>query len=126
MNANYRNDEHEEIGDGWVLTCRSGDNGPLRLSDVTLCRDNRVCQVIGSENLFTPVLVSDDRMPSSCYLDANYNGNDLVYSVLDDIRDLLVNAQKFGSWICTDITCIHHLHSMAFHLQMHQVAQSIP
>ena len=91
--------ERREIGDGWVLTCRSGDNGPLKLSDVTLCRDNMVCQVIGSENLFTPVLASDERMSSSSYLETNYNANDVVYSVLDDIRELLVNAQKFGTCI---------------------------
>ena len=75
-----------------MITCRTSDGAALRLSEVSLCRDNMVCQVIGSENLFSPVLASDE-------LNTNYNDKDEVYSVLDDIKELLLNAQKFGSWI---------------------------
>ena len=36
--------EKRDLGDGWVLTCRGEDGGDLRLSDVSIKRENLTCQ----------------------------------------------------------------------------------
>jgi hypothetical protein len=90
---------------GWVLTCRGVDGGDLRLSDVNIRRKNLVCRVMG-DAIYFPMFSDDDtefaspatsfdedlapprRAPSGC----------IEESVLDDIRDMLMQAQRYGCW----------------------------
>jgi hypothetical protein len=38
--------EKRDLVEGWVLTCRGEDGGDLTLSDVTVKRENLVCQIM--------------------------------------------------------------------------------
>jgi hypothetical protein len=90
---------------GWMLTCRGEDGGDLTLSDVSIRRENLICQVMGGDSIFFPMFGDDDadagsvggssvagaapgEAPSGC----------VEESVLDDIRDMLLQAQKHGCW----------------------------
>lgn len=47
--------ERREIGEGWVLTCRDMDGQDLRLSDVQVNQENLVCEVLGGDNILSPM-----------------------------------------------------------------------
>ncbi|KAL7550468.1 hypothetical protein ACHAWF_013694, partial [Thalassiosira exigua] len=95
--------ERRELQDGWVLTCRSKDGGDLRLSDLSVLRENLHLSVMGSANVFQPLSGKDyigsprHKSPPSC-------GSDLTDDeeedcVLDEIKELIVSAQSHGAWI---------------------------
>lgn len=96
--------ERIDVSDGWVLTCRDKDGGHLSLSDIVWSKENLVCRILGSGNLFASgeslsPSISEGIMPYS-------NEESLVeeeqeieeVSILDHIKELLLNAQKHGCW----------------------------
>jgi hypothetical protein len=99
--------EKRELMDGWVLTCRGEDGGDLTLSDVSVKKENLVCQILGGDALFFPmfgddmeeeiVSVSDEAM-----VHTNRRGKVssavIEESVLDSIREMLLQAERFGCW----------------------------
>lgn len=89
---------------GWVLTCRGGDGGDLRLSDVSIQRKNLVCKIMG-DTVFFPMFSDDDNDlvnntgPSITAATPRESPSGfLEESVLDDIRELLLQARKHGAW----------------------------
>ena len=100
--------EKRDLGDGWVLTCRGEDGADLTLSDVNIKRENLTCQVMGGDTIFFPMLGSEDAeaeedtksMTSSAAPPAPPARDHSVEesSILDHIRDLLLQAQKYGCW----------------------------
>jgi len=99
--------ERRDLGDGWVFTCRGEDGGDLTLSDVTVERENLICKVLGGDSIFFPVLVpsigevtNNDSLlsePSVENSPRSAPGNTEI-SILDQIRELLLNAQLHGCW----------------------------
>ena len=94
--------ERRDLGDGWVLTCRGEDGGDLTLSDVKIQRENLVCRILGGDSLFFPMFSDDDLEIASTVSTASApvrkiesDGED---SILDHIRVLLLQAQKYGCW----------------------------
>lgn len=105
--------EKRELGDGWVLSCHGSDGGGLTLTDVTIRRENLVCQIMGGDTLFFPMFNDNNE---NLYHDSNTesfpepteslsscNANIRCEkaeeeSILDHIRILLLNAQKYGCW----------------------------
>jgi len=89
---------------GWVLTCRGEDGGDLALTDVTIRRENLVCQVLGGESIFFPVDDGDDAASTSSQahddlglqLTPPEEGGE--ESILDDIKAMLTQAQSHGCW----------------------------
>ncbi|KAL7560709.1 hypothetical protein ACA910_021439 [Epithemia clementina (nom. ined.)] len=113
--------EKRELMEGWVLTCRGEDGGDLTLSDVKVQRENLVCQILGGDALFFPMFGGSDsndngsssetvahRSPlsspshvASAGTGSNNRSSGGVVeelSVLDHIRDLLLQAQNYGCW----------------------------
>eukprot|EP00934_Nitzschia_sp_Nitz4_P008332 Nitzschia sp. Nitz4//scaffold43_size134323//59252//64701//NITZ4_003299-RA/size134323-processed-gene-0.11-mRNA-1//1//CDS//3329551948//8322//frame0 len=96
--------EKRDLAEGWMLTCRGADGGDLTLTDLSIKRENLTCQVMGGDTLFFPMLgnhedecKSDISEPASAY---NPPVQETVgeTSVLDHIRDLILNAQLHGCW----------------------------
>jgi hypothetical protein len=100
--------EKRELSDGWVLSCHGEDGGGLTLTDVTIKRENLVCQVMGGDTLFFPMFsetepdsVARPPVPKAEAEAACTNGkmeDDGEESILDHIKLLIVNAQQHGCW----------------------------
>jgi hypothetical protein len=100
--------EHRELGDGWVISCHSETGGDLTLSDVNIKRENLTCQVMGGETIFFPMFAGDDSLDSEpgeveiVLLDELRQPLSPLHpresSILDHIRELLINAQQNGCW----------------------------
>jgi len=99
--------ERRELQDGWVLTCRGKDGGDLRLSDISVKRDNLVCKVVGSDNVFSAIRMkhkpqiittSPKSMHSATFESDTTVSADDAESVLDEIRELILSAQSHGCW----------------------------
>ena len=124
--------ERREIGEGWVLTCRDMDGQDLRLSDVQVNQENLVCEVLGGDNILSPMFELKKRkrdaaaggstetapneisspVHSAGEGGAAEDGDDVStndeesdeedeeerVSVLNDIADLIRNAQLHGCW----------------------------
>jgi len=97
--------ERRELQDGWVLTCLSKDGGDLRLSDLSVLRENLLLSVLGSDNVFHPLSGEDNYIGSprkkssdsgSFYLTDDEEEEE---SVLDEVRELILSAQTHGAWI---------------------------
>lgn len=97
--------EKRDLMEGWVLTCRGEDGGDLTLSDVSVKKENLVCQIMGGDALFFPMfgddvdddqILSDDDMGDSPR--NKVSSTVIEESVLDHIREMLVQAQRFGCW----------------------------
>jgi len=86
--------ERREI-EGFLLTCRGKDGRDLSLSNVKIKREHMICQVMGSENLLSPMTPVDSmnsvhsKIPSESHV---------KNSVLDDVKQLLLSAQAHGCW----------------------------
>ena len=99
--------ERRDLGDGWVLTCHGEDGGGLTLSDVSIKRENLVCQVMGGDTLFFPMFAAEEtdsgpvaRGISTCS-DGAFplaSSTEEEESILDHIRVLILNAQHHGCW----------------------------
>ena len=85
--------ERRDIGEGWVLTCRGENGDDLRLSDVSVEKENLICIVLGSGNLLSPVMEHIQELksidPHFCTqndktIDPDENG-DIEVSVLDHV-----------------------------------------
>ncbi|KAL9189680.1 hypothetical protein ACHAXT_009355 [Thalassiosira profunda] len=99
--------ERVELQDGWVLTCRSKDGGDLRLSDLSVLRENLHLSVLGSENVFVPLrgkgYIGSPRNQSLAGVAV---GSELEEeeeegheeAVLDEIRELILSAKEHGAW----------------------------
>lgn len=99
--------ERRELQDGWVLTCRGKDGGDLRLSDISVKRDNLVCKVVGSDNVFSAIRMkhkpqiittSPKSMHSATFESDTTVSTNVAESVLDEIRELILSAQSHGCW----------------------------
>jgi hypothetical protein len=95
--------EKRELGEGWVLSCHGEDGGDLTLSDVKIKRENLVCQIMGGDALFFPMFGDDDTdlvsAGSSAVNSPGHSSNGCnEESILDHIRDLLLQAQHHGCW----------------------------
>ena len=97
--------EKRDLMEGWVLTCRGEDGGDLTLSDVSVKKENLVCQIMGGDALFFPMFgddVDDDEILSDEDMgDSPRNkvsSTVIEESVLDHIREMLLQAQRFGCW----------------------------
>ena len=102
--------ERRELQDGWVLTCRSKEGGDLRLSDISVKRENLVCQVVGSDNVFAGIQVKDKYMTDKYISTSPTNLHSATFdnefsvasedeeSVLDEVRELILSAQSHGCW----------------------------
>ena len=97
--------DQRDLGDNWVITCRSESGGDLKLSDVCIKRENLICRVMGSETIVLPsfprkdrehvdefeIVLKEDRIRASQYDEAEV-------SIVHQIRELLLNAQRYGCW----------------------------
>jgi hypothetical protein len=104
--------EKRELGDGWILSCHGIDGGGLTLTDVTIRRDNLVCQIMGGDTLFFPMFTDNNECVhndsisvafstpteslSTCTTHVRYENEE--ESILDHIKVLILNAQKYGCW----------------------------
>jgi hypothetical protein len=95
--------EKRDLGDGWVLTCHGPDGGGLTLTNVTIKRENLVCQVMGGDTLFFPMFSNEDIESKSsepvvpAAVDQKSQSRE-EESILDHIKILLENAQRHGCW----------------------------
>lgn len=84
------------------MTCRGEDGGDLSLSDVNIRRENLVCQVMGGESIFFPMFgdnedatsVTESMVPQETHTSGGY----IEESILDEIRELILQAQRHGCW----------------------------
>lgn len=119
--------EKRDLADGWVLTCRGEDGGDLTLTDLVVKRENLVCQgmlcfenvitsrkqyvlspnlhciVLGGDSIFFPMLRSDGgdaKVECKSTASVSKSGGDSVAesSILDHIREMILQAQKYGCW----------------------------
>ena len=96
--------EKRDLMEGWVLTCRGEDGGDLTLSDVSVKKENLVCQIMGGDALFFPMFgddMEDDVVSDDGIVDNPHRGVSstvIEESVLDNIREMLLQAQRFGCW----------------------------
>jgi hypothetical protein len=97
--------EKRDLGEGWVLTCHGKEGGDLTLTDVTIKRENLVCQILGGDTLFFPMFIEDDQCSPRfhSYDETATFSTGLASpleeeSVLDHIRQLILNAQQSGCW----------------------------
>jgi len=95
--------ERRDLGEGWGLTCRSEDGGDLQLSDVKLKRENLTCQVLG--DTLSMLGGSGEGSNGAAYASGSaYHRNaetyasEVEFSVLDQIRELILRAQENGAW----------------------------
>lgn len=85
------------------MSCHGEDGGDLTLSDVRIKRENLVCQIMGGDALFFPMFGDDDtdltpvgsHVGHSPGLGSNGCNEE---SILDHVRDLLLQAQQHGCW----------------------------
>lgn len=98
--------EKRELQDGWVLTCRGADGGDLRLSDINVKRENLLCRVLGSENVFKPLGKNDYiGSPKKVIPDLSFDNTSIElsdeeeYCVLDEVRDMITSAQSHECWV---------------------------
>lgn len=110
--------ERLPLQDGWVLTCRSKDGGDLRLSDLSVLRENLLLQVLGGENnVFhasksSKEFIGSPGKKSPVTVDSDLTDEDEEEeSVLDEIRDLILSAQTHGSWMAgvgglREVSCV--------------------
>jgi len=97
--------ERRELQDGWVLTCRSKNGGDLRLSDLSVLRENLHLSVLGSDNVFRPsngevnYIGSPRSNPTASICSDLTDDEEEDDSVLDEVRELIVSAQTHGAWI---------------------------
>lgn len=89
--------ERRELGEGWVLTCRGENGGDLKLSDVSVKKENMVCQITGSDNVFFPMF-GDEMSSVASTFESNSGMGKEESSILDHIRELLLSAQSHGCW----------------------------
>jgi len=96
------------LQDGWVLTCRSKDGGDLRLSDVSVLRENLLLHVLGGDNVFQPLsglsgkadyIGSPRSDNASISLCSDPSNDEEEESVLDEVRELILSAQSYGAWV---------------------------
>jgi hypothetical protein len=83
------------------LTCRGEDGGDLTLSDVNIKRENLVCQIMGGDTIFFPMFSDDDTDSiSGNSMSSAIDDRDMYVeeSVLDEVKELILQAQKFGCW----------------------------
>lgn len=97
--------EKRELSDGWVLTCRGSSGGDLRLSDINVKRENLLCRVLGSDNVFQSH-GRDDYIgsPKKVIPDSSFDSHesedvDDEGCVLDEVREMIISAQNYGCWI---------------------------
>ena len=98
--------EKRELGDGWVLSCHGADGGGITLTDVTIRRENLVCQIMGGDTLFpmfTDIESSRTFTPDTVVTESDSACNTILRyeneeSILDHIKVLILNAQKYGCW----------------------------
>lgn len=100
--------EKRELSDGWVLSCHGEDGGGLTLTDVTITRENLVCQIMGGVTLFFPMFAENEPENATRILvpkldaeimDIEKTNVELEEeSVLDHIKLLITNAQQHGCW----------------------------
>ena len=95
--------ERRELQDGWVLTCRSKDGGDLRLSDLSVLRENLLVSILGGENVFHTSsgkeFIGSPRKKLPVTFDTELTDDeDEDDSVLDEIRDMILSSQDHGSW----------------------------
>jgi len=98
--------ERRELQDGWVLTCRSKDGGDLRLSDLSVLRENMLLSVFGSDNVFhslseEPYKYAGSPRNSAIPLSVSSDLTDDAEgeeSVLDEVRELILSAKLHGAW----------------------------
>ena len=91
--------DKRDLGDGWVLSCNGKEGGDLTLTDVTIRRENVVCQILGGDTLFFPMF--DDANGQDNHGDMTAKSQKAKEDedcVLHHIRALLVNAQGEGVW----------------------------
>ncbi|KAL7542915.1 hypothetical protein ACHAXR_012357 [Thalassiosira sp. AJA248-18] len=107
--------ERRELQDGWVLTCRSKDGGDLRLSDLSVLRENLLLSVLGGENVFHPSsgkeFIGSPGKKSPVTVDSDLTDDEEEEeSVIDDIREMILSSQAHGSWIAGvgDLKEPHH------------------
>jgi len=96
--------ERRELKDGWVLTCRSKDGGDLRLSDLSVLRENLLLSVLGSENVFHPLsgqanYIGSPRKGPPVSVGSDLDDEEEEESVIDEVNDLILSAQTHGAWI---------------------------
>eukprot|EP00559_Dactyliosolen_fragilissimus_P009165 CAMPEP_0184872842 /NCGR_PEP_ID=MMETSP0580-20130426/41515_1 /TAXON_ID=1118495 /ORGANISM="Dactyliosolen fragilissimus" /LENGTH=968 /DNA_ID=CAMNT_0027375689 /DNA_START=1061 /DNA_END=3967 /DNA_ORIENTATION=- len=98
--------EKRDIGEGWVITCRSKLGDDLTLSSVSVNKENLVCQVLGSDNVLSHGFCDEQPDDQICL---NYSINNPIsfcsddngsieVSILDHIGELIKNAQTYGCW----------------------------
>jgi hypothetical protein len=99
--------EKRELGDGWVLSCHGVDGGGLTLTDVTIRRENLVCQIMGGDTLFFPMFTDTENVASDVTIptESTSGGTTDIHfatneeeSILHHIKILVLNAQKHGCW----------------------------
>jgi hypothetical protein len=95
--------EKRDLGEGWVLTCHGEDGGDLTLSDVKIKRENLVCQIMGGDTLFFPMFENDETEIGSAGSSVAQSpihggGGSSEESILDHVRELILQAQKYGCW----------------------------
>ena len=95
--------ERRELEGGWVLTCRGKQGGDLRLSDISMDRENLLCYVLGSdENVLQPLANTLPRAAPVSMSTSFETDTDVVSvddSVLEEVRELIVSAQQYNNWV---------------------------
>lgn len=96
--------ERRDLGEGWVITCHGSKGGDLTLTDVTIKRENLVCQVLGGDTLFFPMFTDDATVPSGTpkgddgHLAGHQSPGNEEESILEHIWQLIANAEQSGCW----------------------------
>ena len=103
--------EKRDLGDGWMLSCHGIDGGGLTMTDVTIRRENVVCQIMGGDTLFFPMFADNECVladsisttystpPVSLSASGTYTRvENEEESILNHIKVLILNAQKYGCW----------------------------
>ena len=91
--------ERRELEGGWVLTCRGKQGGDLRLSDISMDRENLLCYVLGSdENVLQPLANTLPRaapvsLSTSFETDTDVSVDD---SILEEVRELQKEGVKIA------------------------------
>jgi hypothetical protein len=73
--------EKRDLTDGWILTCRGADGGDLKLTDLTIKRENLTCQ---GTSTFVNCIWGISLFPSSQHFSAGSCG--WQYAVLPYAR----------------------------------------
>jgi len=88
---------NSEVVDGWILSCRASDGGDLCLSSVNIKRENMVCRTLGDATNKLALWTA------TASLDGERDDDDNIEeSILNDVRDLIANAQQYGCWVNED------------------------